>query len=87
MSTRTWIGLGIGVAVAATVGLAWWALRGGPPASVATSSAPAPGPAASSGTPVASGDPSRGPTQSAQSTGEKIVDFFTRGVTYLEGGT
>lgn len=86
MKTKTWIGLGIGAAIAATIVGVLWALRAGPPASMATSS----GPAASSGAPspgatVADVDPSRGPQTQAPSTGDSLSDFFSRGFTLLDG--
>jgi len=84
VSNTTWIGLGIGAALAATIGLAYWALKGGPPSSVATTTA-APGPAANAGTEVPTVDPSRGPAQSPSESGQKVADWFSQGITYLEG--
>lgn len=82
MSRKSWIGLGVGAAIALTVGGLYWALKGGPPASLATSSAP--GPAASTSATAGDADRTRGPAQSSPDTGEKIADFFSRGLTVLD---
>lgn len=82
MSTKKWIAVGVGVAIAATVAGVVWALR--QPTSSAASTGAAAGPA-TGGTAQSPNDPSRGAATSSQDSGDKARDFFASGLTMLEG--